>query len=152
MKIHLEHRQKDRTHQLCCVACQHSFSSDKLRSLLCHDSGAIVGDLCNDCLQKGNNHIQQQLKVRSIELFKQQPIEVNSLSAYRQALELSELANQSLTIPPFYLRWWQQLIGFAAETQSLEMARREPIDCRYRQPKPLKITFLTEEPAIGTDN
>jgi hypothetical protein len=148
MKIQLERKLKDRSHQLCCVACQQSFSNHRLRTLLCHDDGSIVGDLCTDCLQQGTSQIQQQLKVRSIELFQQPLTEDSSLSSYRQALELSELATQPLVIPPFYLWWWKKLTTFAAETRSLEMARREPINCLHRQPKPLKITFLTEEPSI----
>lgn len=148
MKIQLERKLKDRSHQLCCVACQQSFCNHRLQTLLCHDDGSIVGDICTDCLHQGASQIQQQLRVRSIELCQHPLTEDSSLSSYRQALELSELATQSLAIPPFYAWWWKQLTIFAAETRSLEMARREPINCRHRQPKPLKITFLTEEPSI----
>jgi hypothetical protein len=152
MKIQLERKLKDRSHQLGCVACQQSFSNQRLRTLLCHDDGSIVGDICTSCIEQGASQIQQRLRVRSIELFQQPLTEDSSLSSYRQALELSELATQPLLIPPFYAWWWQQLTIFAAETQALEIARREPINCRHRQSKPLKITFLTDEPSVGKDN
>jgi hypothetical protein len=152
MKIQLERKLKNRPDQLCCVACQDSFSGNRLRTLLCHDDGSIVGDICQVCLNRGTRHIQQQLKDRSIALFQQPVTEDMSLAAYRQALELSELTTQPLTIPPFYVRWWQHLTIFAAETQELELARCQPINCHSRQPKPFKITFMTEEPVIGKDN
>jgi hypothetical protein len=152
MKIQLERNLTAHPHQLRCVTCQQLFLGDRLRTLLCHNEGPIVGDICANCLKQGTSHIQQQLHARSIELFQQQSINDISISTYRQALELSELAGQALTIPPFYARWWKQLTVFAAETQELELARRETANIRYRQPKPYQITFLTEEPLIGHDN
>ena len=123
MKIQLEQKLDNHSYQLCCVACQHSFSSMRLRTVLCHDSGSIVGDVCTDCLKQGTSQIQRQFRVRSIELFKQHLIEDISLSSYQQALELSELATQPLVIPRFYARWWKQLSIFATEPQVSEMAR-----------------------------
>ena len=132
--------------RLDCVACQHSFTSNRLGTLLCHDDGSIVGDICMGCLKQGVSHIQHQFKRRSIALFQQPQSEASPLSVYRRALELSELATQPLAIPPFYVWWWQQLTIFVADTQELEKARRQPLNCRHRQPKPHKITFLTEKP------
>jgi hypothetical protein len=151
MKIQLERNLNAPFHQFRCVACQKTFTGSRLRTFLCHDDGSIAGDVCVGCLKQGNSHIKQQLGNRSIELFKQ-PSTNDSLTTYREALELSELAAQALTIPPFYYQWWKQLTIFAAEAQELELARREMVNCRYRQPKPHKIAFLTEEPSIGRDN
>ena len=123
MKIQLEQKLDNHSYQLCCVAYQHSFASMRLRTVLCHDSGSIVGDVCTDCLKQGTSQIQRQFRVRSIELFKQHLIEDISLSSYQQALELSELATQPLVIPRFYARWWKQLSIFATEPQVSEMAR-----------------------------
>ena len=123
MKIQLEQKLDNHSYQLCCVACQQSFSSMRLRTVLCHDSGSIVGDVCTDCLKQGTRQIQKQLRVRSSELFKQHLIENISLSSYQQALELSELATQPLVIPRFYARWWKQLSIFATEPQVSEIAR-----------------------------
>jgi hypothetical protein len=146
MKIQLEHKHTFQFARLDCVACQHSYSSNSLRTLLCHDDGTIAGDICQNCLRQGTSRIQQQLKHRSIELFTQPISGDSSISAYQEALELAELAVQPLAIPPFYIWWWKQLTIVAAATQALETARREPISRRHRQPKPLKITFLAEEP------
>jgi hypothetical protein len=154
MKIQLERKLQNQSCQLSCVACQHRFGGDRLRTLLCHDQGSIVGDLCRGCLSQGTKHIQDQFKAQSIELFQQSSIDSDhALATYRQALERSELAVESLTIPPFYDRWWKLLTIFAAETQELELARRETANYRYRQPKSHRITFLsTEEPFSGKDH
>jgi hypothetical protein len=153
MKIQLERKLTNQSDQLCCVACQHRFGGDRLRTLLCHDQGSIVGDLCTGCLKQGTNHIQARLKARSIELFQQASIDGDqTLATYRQALELSELAVEALTIPPFYYRWWKHLTMFAADSQELEIARRETANDRYRQPKSHHITFITEEPFSGKDH
>ncbi len=153
MKIQLERKLKNQSHQLRCVACQQKFVGNKLRALLCHDQGSIVGDLCTGCLSQGTKHIQDQFKAQSIALFQQSSIDSDhALDTYRQALERSELAVESLTIPPFYDRWWKLLTIFAAETQELEIARRETANYRYRQPKSHRITFIsTEEPFSGKD-
>jgi hypothetical protein len=153
MKIQLERKLQNQSCQLSCVACQHRFGGDRLRTLLCHDQGSIVGDLCTGCLNQGTKHIQNQLKAKSIELFQQSSINNDhALATYRQALELSELATEALTIPPFYHRWWKHLTMFAADTQELEKARREIANYRYRQPKSHHITFLSEEPFSGKDH
>jgi hypothetical protein len=153
MKIQLERKLTNQSDQLSCVACQHRFGGDRLRTLLCHDQGSIVGDLCTGCLKQGTNHIQARLKARSIELFQQSSIDGDrALATYRQALELSELAVEALTIPPFYYRWWKHLTMFAADSQELEIARREAANYRYRQPKSHHITFITEEPFSGKDH
>ena len=123
MKIKLEQKLENHTHQLRCVACQQSFASTRLRTLVCHDGGSIVGDVCTDCLKQGTRQIQQQFRGQSIELFQQHLIANISLSSYQQALELSELASQPLAIPPFYARWWKQLTILATEPQALETAR-----------------------------
>lgn len=152
MKIQLERQLKSHPHQLHCVACQQAFLANRLRILLCHDSGSISGDVCVKCLQQGPSHIQQQLKQHSIELFKHPLTENISPSPHQQALELWELATQPLIIPRFYHWWWQRLTILAADTRSLEIAQREPINYLRRQPKPHKIIFFTEKPSRGQDN
>jgi hypothetical protein len=152
MKIQLERNLNAHFHQFHCVSCQEIFTSNRLRTLLCHDDGSISGDVCGNCIKQGNSHIQHQLKTRSIELFRQLSTDDMCLSGYRQALELTELAAQPLSIPPFYSWWWKKITILAAETQELEAARRESANCRYRQQNPHKITFRKEEPKIGKDN
>ena len=160
MKIQLERKRIARLvggepspleNRLECVSCQHSFGSSKLGTLLCHDDGSIVGDICMGCLKQGASHIKHQLKRRSIGLY-HQPQGTESLLVYRRALELSELATQPLTIPPVYIFWWQQLVIFVAETQELEQERRQPKNYRHRQPKPLKPTFLTDKKSGDLDD
>jgi hypothetical protein len=138
--------------RLDCVACQHSFTSNRLGALLCHDDGSIVGDICMGCLKQGASHIQHQFKQRSIALFQQPPSEASPLSVYRRALELSELATQPLAIPAFYVWWLQRLTTFVADTQALEKARRETKNYYQRQPKLPKITPSPEQPSVGKDD
>ena len=152
MKIQLERNLKPYPHRLCCVACQHVFSGGRSRVLLRHRGGSFAGDVCTSCLQQGTSHIQQQLKDRAIALFKQPLSDGIAPSPHKKALELWELATSHLVMPPFYYWWWQRLTIFAADTQDLELARRESSELRSRQPKLPTITFLTEEPPIGKDN
>jgi hypothetical protein len=160
MKIQLQHNLNFPVDRFHCLVCQQKYTGDvhsdrlsqQLRTLLCHNDGSIAGDVCAKCIKQGSSYIQQRLKTRSIELCQQSSIDDIGISTYRQALELSELAVESLIIPPFYTWWWQKIMLFAAETRALEMARREGIDCRYRQSKSHKITFLTKNPSIGKDN
>jgi hypothetical protein len=152
MKIQLERNLKLQPHRLRCVACQHSFFGDKTRVLLHHHDGSIAGDVCLDCLDRGSSYMQQQLKDRAIELFKQPLSDDVSPSPHKQAMELWELATGDLVLPTFYSRWWQRLMMFVADTNELEIARRGILNLRSRQSKPHKITFLKEEPSIGKDN
>ncbi len=160
MKIQLEHNRNSHFHQFHCLSCQQTFTGDVqhqrlsqgFRTLLCHDDGSIAGDVCAKCIKQGASYIQQRLKTRSIELFKHSSTDDIGLSRYRQALELSELAVRPLVIPPFYTWWWKKITLLVAETQELEMARREVINYRHRHPKPHKIKFLTDKPSIGKDN
>jgi hypothetical protein len=152
MKIQLERNLKPYPHRLRCVACQHVFSGGRSRVLLRHQSGSFAGDVCTNCLGQGTSHIQQQLKDRAIALFKQPLSDNNSPSPHKKALELWELATSPLVMPPFYYWWWRRLTIFAAETQDLELARREPSENRSRPSTLPTITFLTEEPPIGKDN
>jgi hypothetical protein len=131
MKIQLECRLNNQAHQLCCVACQQSFTPDRLRTLLCHDDGAIEGDVCAKCVKLGTSHIRQGLKTRSLQLFQRNLNGDTSLANYRAALELSELADRVITVPPIYQRWWKRLTIFVAETEALELGRRESIDCHH---------------------
>lgn len=151
MKIHLE-RDRNPHHHLQCLACQQAYIGNRLRTLLCHDDGSIAGDICLKCIKLGASYIQKQIETRSIELFRYSATDELSLSIYRQALELSELAAQPLAIPPFYYWWWQKMTILAVETQELEIAKTEAVNVRYRQPKPYKITFFKEKPSVGKDN
>jgi hypothetical protein len=152
MKIQLEGQLISHRQPLRCVACEQNFLADRLRMLLCHDSGSIAGDLCVTCIQQGTSHIQQQLKDRASELLKHPLTDDISPSPHQKALELWELATQPVVIPPFYHWWWKQLTMLAVETCSLEIAWREPISYRHRQPRSPKIIFLPEKPSHDRDN
>ncbi len=152
MKIQLERNLKVYPHRLRCVACQHPFYGSKTRVLLRHQHGGSVGDVCVDCIRHGNKYIQQRLKERAIELFKQPAIPDVTPSPQKQALELWELATSNFVIPPFYYWWWQRLTFFIADSQDLEVARRGKGNFRYGQSKLPKITFTKEESPFGKDN
>jgi hypothetical protein len=152
MKIQLESNLKPRPARLRCIACEHTFASGKLRTLLYHQDESLAGDICRECFQRGASHIQQQLKARAIALFQQPAIEDVSPSPHKQALELWELATTRLVLPSIYDRLWQRLRMFAAGTKDLELAKTRAHDLRSRQPKPPTITFVEEEPQIGKDN
>jgi hypothetical protein len=152
MKIQLERNLKVYPHRLRCVACQHRFYGGSTRVLLRHQHDEIVGDVCVDCIEHGTKHIQQQLKQRAIELFKQPAIADVWPSPQKQALELWELATGDLVIPPFYYWWWQRLLILVGATQELEVARRGKGNFRSGQSKLPKITFTKEESSFGKDN
>jgi hypothetical protein len=151
MKIQLERNLKPHSPRLRCVACERTFAIGKLRTLLYHQDESIAGDVCADCLGRGANHIQQQLKARAIFLFQQPWCDDISPSPHKQALELWELANNHFILPSVYERLWQRLLIFAAETKYLELARRSS-HRRAQQPKLPTVTFLEEEPYSGKDN
>lgn len=142
MKIQLERNLGSGSSKLRCVVCEQTADRQPLRTLLCHDRGEILGDICPDCLHQPTNYIQQRLHQRAVHLI-QEPRQ--QLSAQQEALELFELAHQPLFVPPFYAWWWQRLAILTAETRELESAR---IGSSH-QPQPLKISFLTEEPPIA---
>jgi hypothetical protein len=142
MKIQLERNLGSGSSKLRCAVCEKIADRQPLRTLLCHDKGAILGDICTDCLHQTTNYIQQRLYQRAVRLI-QQPRP--QLSAQQEALELFELAHQPLFVPHFYVWWWQRLAILIAETRELESARIGS----SRHPQPLKISFLTEEPPIA---
>ncbi len=152
MKIHLERNLKPQPHRLRCVACWHSFSSDRSRLLLRRQNGSLVGDLCPECLRQGTSHIQQQFKDRASELCSQPLNEDISPSPHKQALVLWELASEPLITPPFYYWWWKKLTILAASVPESELIRKGMMNSRSRQSKTPKDLFLTEESSIGKDN
>jgi hypothetical protein len=151
MKIELESKSSNCADRLRCVVCEQTFNSDRLRSLLCHDDGLIFGDVCPHCRQQGGDYIRQKLGDRAAKVFErihaqlsQQPrsIDTSTILLEREALELSEMAEQPLKIPPIYVWWWKRFEMLITESQELELARRgNP----HPRPK-LTITFLEEEP------
>jgi hypothetical protein len=151
MKIQLERNLKVYPHRLRCVACQHRFYGGSTRVLL-RQHGEIVGDVCADCIEQGTKHIQQQLKQRATELFKQPAIANVSPSPQKQALELWELATGDLVIPPFYYWWLQKFLIFVGANQEVEIGRRGKGNFRYGQSKLPHITFTKEESSFGKDN
>jgi hypothetical protein len=151
MKIQLERNLRSGSGKLRCLVCEQVYASKRLRTLLCHDDGSIGGDICKSCLELAPAQIQHRLRQRAVVLIKQPPIDGRTPSPQKQALELFELAQQPLTIPPFYVWWWKQFSLLAVESGELETARTGAASC-YRYPQPLKISFLTEEPSIGKDN
>jgi hypothetical protein len=151
MKILLEsplnsNSNRPASNQFHCLACQNSLGGGSLRTMLCHDDGAIAGDLCKRCVKRGTAYLQKTLGYRSQQLALE-AIGHDDPVVRQRAKELAELANQPLSVPSFYQWWWKQMTLLATATQELEMARRS---IPRQHPKPLKITFLTEEPMVGS--
>jgi hypothetical protein len=151
MKIQLERNLRSGSGKLRCLVCEAVYGGKRLRMLLCHNDGSIGGDVCASCLKLTPAQIQHRLRQRAVVLIKQPPIDNRTPSPQKQALELFELAQQPLAIPPFYVWWWKQFSLLAVEAGELESARTAAASC-YRHPKPLKLSLLTEEPSIGQDN
>ncbi len=152
MKIQLERNLRSGGSKLRCKVCTEVYVGDRLRTLLCHDDGSIAGDICTNCLQLQTPQIQQHLHQRAVASI-DRPTLKQVLSPQQEALELFELSRQPLDRPPFYAWWWERLKILTAETQELELVRLETPRCKsQRYGKPLKISFLSEEPAIGKDN
>jgi hypothetical protein len=151
MKIQLERNLRSGSGKLRCLVCETVHQGKRLRTLLCHDDGSIGGDVCASCFKLTPTQIQHRLRQRAVVLIKQPPIEGRTPSPQKQALELFELAQQPLSIPPFYVWWWKQFSLLAVEAGELESARTAAASCD-RHPKPLTLRFLTEEPSIGKDN
>jgi hypothetical protein len=143
MKIQLERNLRADSGKLRCTVCENASDRTLVRTLLCHDDGSIVGDICAHCLNQKTNYIQQWLHQRAVKLIRQ-PANGQIPSPQKQALELFELAHQPLTIPPFYAWWWKRLTILTAETRELELARTGSI-----RSQSLTIRFLAEEPPIG---
>ena len=143
MKIQLERNLRADSSKLRCTVCEQASNRTPVRTLLCHDDGSIVGDICANCLNQKTNYIQQCLHQRAANLIRQ-PANGRIPSPQKQALELFELAHQPLTIPPFYAWWWKRLTILTAENRELELARTGAI-----RSQSLTIRFLTEEPPIG---
>ncbi len=126
MKIHLERNLNSGSGKLFrCTVCEGACSRSRLRPLLCRDDGAIVGDICADCLKQPTNYIQQQLHQRAAKSIDRPLVVENSQvpSPQKQALMLSELTHQPLTKPPFYVWWWKRLTIAISESRELEAAR-----------------------------
>lgn len=155
MKIQLERKLRSCPDRLRCVVCDRAFNSDRVRSLLCHDDGLIAGDVCPHCLKQGADRLRQELRDRAATAFSRISTQISTsprsiddatISLEREALELAEMAEQPLKLPPVYAWWWKKLEILAAETQALELARRGAANCHCRPRPKLTITFLNEEP------
>lgn len=155
MKIQLERNLKPH-HRLRCLACQQSFSGVKSRMLLYRHDRSLVGDVCKECLDRGNSYIQQCFKQRAIALIAQPLTEDISPSPHKQALELWELANERLETPSGYDWWWQRSTILMAKIPKLLRGRRGKIHyggC-YPPVKSHQMTFPNgeESSSIGKDN
>jgi hypothetical protein len=154
MKIQLERNLKPH-HRLRCLACQQSFSGVKSRMLLYRQDRSLVGDVCKECLDRGNNHIQQCFKHRAIALIKQPLTAQISPSPHKQALELWELANEHLQTPSVYDWWWQRSTIFVAKIPKWIGGRRGKMNYGgYRPVNSQQMNFPNEEESssIGKDN
>lgn len=138
MKIQLERNSRLSSAQVRCNICEAACTHDRLRTLLCHDDGRIVGDICADCLHQSPTYIQTQLHQRAAKLIDRPLGNGNrwTPSLHKQALQLSELTHQPLTKPPFYAWWWKRLTILVAETRALEQARIGTANCQFRSDRP----------------
>ena len=124
MKIILERQLINCPNSLKCEVCHQTFDASKLRTLLYSDRGSLIGDICSCCIQQEAPGIQRLLKQQSHRLMAPtQSGGVQTIAAYRQALELSEISTEDVRLPPFYQRWLKHIEIFVQETQELEAAR-----------------------------
>ena len=155
MKIQLERNLSSGSGKLFrCQVCEGACRHDRVRTLLCRDDGAIVGDICADCLQQNTSYIQRQLSQRAAQLIDRSLVDEHSQlpSPQKQALILSELTHQPLKKPPFYYWWWKRLTILTAETRELEQARIHAANYQFRLDRSLQIDIVNEERSIGKDN
>ncbi len=155
MKIRLERNLSSGSGKLFrCQVCERACRRDRVRTLLCRDDGAIVGDICADCLKQNTNYIQRQLSQRAARLFDRAVVTEDSLlpSPQKQALILSELTHQPLKKPPFYYWWWKRLTILTAESRELEQARTGAANCQFRIDRSLHTNLSNEEHSLGKDN
>jgi hypothetical protein len=147
MKIQLEHRLRSCPKHLGCISCGQTFASNRLRALLCRDSGLIEGDLCPRCIKQGADRIRLNLRDRATKLMLQLDAQPSPESQAR-GFELRAVAAEALTMPPAYQWWLKKLEIFHTESRELELARRG-----LKKPggKKLQITFLEEKPSVGQD-
>ncbi len=154
MKIQLERNLSFGSGLLrCCTVCERVYGEERLRTLLCLDSGTIVGDICKTCRHQQLDTIQQKLHQRACRLLAQpEPTQQQLPSPQKQALILSELAHQPLTTPPFYVWWWKRLTLLATATQELERVRIGKVNPRSRLTRSIDADYSTEEPTFGKDS
>ncbi len=152
MKIQLERNLRSGSGKLLrCIVCDGACHRDRLRSLLCRDDGAIVGDICADCLKQNTSYIQRQLSQRATVLLDRPLVSEHSQlpSPQKQALILSELTHQPLKKPPFYYWWWKRLTILTAETRELEQARIGTANCQFRIDRSVHLDIANEEHSIA---
>lgn len=153
MKIQLERNLRSESGKLRCTVCERSCYHGRVRTLLCRDNGAVIGDICADCLNQTTGYIQKRLHQRAAQLINQ-PATTNSRtpSPQKQALELAELAHQSISTPHFSAWWGKRIAILTAEIRELKLARTGATNRQLQDAKSLKVGFLNEEPSIGKDN
>lgn len=154
MKIQLERNLSSGSGKLWrCTVCERVCGDDLLRTLLCLDSGTVVGDICKTCRHQQIDAIQQQLHQRACRLLAlPEPTPERLPSPQKQALILSELAHQPLAMPPFYLWWWKRLTLLATATRELDRVRIGKVHPRSRITRSIDADYSTEEPTFGKDS
>jgi hypothetical protein len=151
MKIQLERNLNSGSCILRCTVCEGVYYPERLRKLLCHDNGFVVGDICAKCCKQNTIYIHKKLHARAVKLI-DRPLTSEDLqtpSPHKQALEISELTHQPLTVPPFYAWLWKYITVSFANVRELNPMRTSPLKGQFRQTKNLKISFLSEEPSIA---
>jgi len=139
MKIHLERPLPYCPPTLKCIVCGNGFGVGSIRALLCNDTGLIYGDVCPTCVRSHAQGIRQKLSDKLLGFLSQHR------GCDEAAIELQELLQEDLHLPPFYQWWWKTLEIFAEETQELERARLGLSHCRCGQAKKqFRIVFQDE--------
>jgi hypothetical protein len=152
MKIQLERNLSSGSGKLFrCQVCEGACRRDRVRTLLCRDDGAIVGDICADCLKQNTSYIQRQLSQRAVRLLDRSVDNEHSLlpSPQKKALILSELTHQPLKKPPFYYWWWKRLTILTAESRELEQARSGAANCQFRLDRSIQIDIANGAHSIA---
>jgi hypothetical protein len=149
VRIQLERNPRSDSGQFQCAVCEGNCHHNPIRTLLCHDNGLSVGDICSTCLHQPIDRLHQLLRQRSVRLINQPlvPEKAGMLSPHKLALELTELAHQPLVVPPFYVWWWKRLTIVTAATRELEAARIRARNCQGRRSRSIDIKFSNEEPS-----
>ncbi len=134
-----------------CQICEGACRRDPLRSLLCRDDGTVVGDICEDCVDRPTSQIHQRLHQRAAKLLARPLVTEESQvpSPQKQALVLAELTYQPLQKPPFYLWWWKRLTISIAEARDLERARTNSANNQLRLERSFYSNSANEETSIA---
>ncbi|MBW4470886.1 MAG: hypothetical protein KME45_10865 [Stenomitos rutilans HA7619-LM2] len=124
MKIQLERKLYPCRDNLRCTVCQQVFHVAPIRSLLYQDNGLLQGDVCSTCAKLPATEFKQRMVLNARILLQQESVQdAQTVTLHVQALELLDVAKESIKFPSFWQQWLMQLDVFAQDTQELEAAR-----------------------------